>query len=53
MLINIFIKYLYEIIFYISYGCEIIIGVFLSEVSSIIIKYRRKKRWNVSWYIDI
>ncbi|EIN29333.1 hypothetical protein ECTW09195_0418 [Escherichia coli TW09195] len=49
-----FTKHLHEIIFfYTPHGCETTTGAFLSEVSPITTKYRRKKRWNASWHTDI
>ncbi|MIA48193.1 hypothetical protein D9I87_08555 [Escherichia coli] len=46
-------KHLHEFIFYTPHGCETTTGAFLSEVSPITTKYRRKKRWNASWHTDI
>ncbi|MDN5186129.1 hypothetical protein LVK61_30905, partial [Escherichia coli] len=40
---NTFTKHLHEIIFYTPHGCETTTGAFLSEVSPITTKYRRKK----------
>ncbi|WP_326935460.1 hypothetical protein [Escherichia coli] len=37
-----FTKHLHEIIFYTPHGCETTTGAFLSEVSPITTKYRRK-----------
>ncbi|EFO58863.1 hypothetical protein ECJURUA1811_0428 [Escherichia coli Jurua 18/11] len=37
-----FTKHLHEIIFYTPHGCETTAGAFLSEVSPITTKYRRK-----------
>ncbi|WP_262243629.1 hypothetical protein, partial [Escherichia coli] len=48
-----FTKHLHEIIFYTPHGCETTTGAFLSEVSPITTKYRRKKRWNACWHTDI
>ncbi|MFX1024287.1 hypothetical protein ABEM32_19740 [Escherichia coli] len=39
---NTFTKHLHEIIFYTPHGCETTTGAFLSEVSPITTKYRRK-----------